>query len=163
MCSLSRASRGPLAGLSEASSLIMEADLERGGNLNTSKKDILVIEDNLDIRILITLILEGEGFRVTSASDGLDGLNQIKISPPDIVLLDLMMPGISGIEVVRKIRSSPDPAIESIPILLLTAKSAELARPDDSGVNLAMAAGANSFLIKPFISGQLVNAITSIL
>lgn len=141
----------------------MEADLGRGGNLNMSKANLLVIEDNLDIRKLITLILEGEGFRVTSAIDGLDGLNQIKISPPDIVLLDLMMPRMSGIEVIHEIRSSPDPAIESIPILLLTAKSSESVRSNDSSVNLAMTAGANSYLIKPFTSGQLVNAINSIL
>ena len=78
---------------------------------------ILVVDDNQDIRDLITLIVEEEGYGVLAASDGESALNLLQIHQPELLLLDVMMPGLSGIDVLKEIRATGN----VVPVLMITA------------------------------------------
>lgn len=95
---------------------------------------ILIIEDDRDIVELVRYNLVREGFQVTAMSDGASGLAQVKISPPDVLLLDLMLPKLSGLEICKEIRRNV--SLNRLPILMLTARSEE----DDRVVGLEMGA-----------------------
>ncbi|OMF24973.1 DNA-binding response regulator [Paenibacillus sp. FSL H8-0548] len=103
-------------------------------------KNILVVEDERKIARLLQIELESEGYRVRLAQDGLEGWTAFQEYEADLILLDVMLPGISGIELLRRIRSID----EDVPILLLTAKSS--VEDKVSGLDL----GANDYLTKPF-------------
>src|SRR5688572_33168058 len=75
-------------------------------------KKILIIEDERDILQLVKLYLEKEGFRTVTASSGAEGLNSAKQSKPDLIVLDLMLPEIDGLEVCKRLRSAPETAID---------------------------------------------------
>jgi len=113
---------------------------------------VLVVEDDRDIASLVRLHLAENGCEVTLAHDGTEGLERALSEPYDLVILDLMLPGTDGIEICRRIRSSPD----YTPILMLTAKSAE----SDRVVGLEM--GADDYLTKPFSVRELVARIKAI-
>ena len=87
---------------------------------------VLVVEDETDIRDLIALHLSREGFRCRTASNGVDALAEVRSSHPDLVVLDLMLPGLGGLEVCRRLRA--EPATASLPIIMLTAKADEVDR-----------------------------------
>ena len=89
-------------------------------------KRILIIEDDRDIIELVRYNLVNEGFQVSAASDGAAGLASLKKSPPDILLLDLMLPRLSGLEICKEIRR--DSALNRLPILMLTARGEEADR-----------------------------------
>lgn len=84
-------------------------------------KRILVVDDSKDNVLLIELLLRSEGYQVNSASNGLEGLANIYKHPPDLILLDLMMPDISGLEVIQRLKQRR--YLPTIPLILLTANS----------------------------------------
>jgi two-component system, sensor histidine kinase and response regulator len=115
---------------------------------------ILTVDDTRDNLILVQTILESEGYEIDLASDGIIALQQIEQSPPDLILLDVMMPGIDGYEVTRRIRNNH--AISYIPILLITAFH-------ESSVVEGLDAGADDFIRKPFDTDELLARVRSLL
>ncbi len=120
-----------------------------------SRKSILVVDDNPDIVTIVKTILEGKGFGVQSAINGSEAFSQLGEQKPDLIILDVMMPQMDGLEVLRKLRETPD--YLSIPVILLTAK----VQYEDvlKGYKL----GADYYITKPFTSSQLINAINFML
>jgi phosphate regulon transcriptional regulator PhoB len=116
---------------------------------------VLVVEDEPDIRDLIVLHLAREGFRCRTATDGGDALREVRASHPDLVILDLMLPGLNGLEVCRRLRA--EPATASLPIIMLTAKTDEV----DRVVGLEM--GADDYVVKPFSPKELVARVRAVL
>jgi signal transduction histidine kinase len=115
---------------------------------------ILAVDDTPDNLILVQTILESEGFEMDLVADGITALQQITESPPDLILLDVMMPGIDGYEVTRRIRSNT--ALPYIPILLITAFT-------ESSVVEGLDAGADDFIRKPFDTDELLARVRSLL
>lgn len=118
---------------------------------------ILLIDDNEDIRNLVSLIVENAGFKVFSAFDGADGLQKTIDLKPDLVLLDSMMPRMTGVEVLEQIRKNKDPKISSIPIIMLTSRSSV------EDIDIAIDFGVTSYVIKPFRPEKLVEKILKLL
>jgi len=118
-------------------------------------KRVLIIEDDKDIVELVRYNLEKEGFQVGAAGDGLSGLAQVKKSPPDLLLLDLMLPKLSGLEICKDIRR--EPALNRLPILMLTARGEE----SDRVVGLEL--GADDYVTKPFSPRELVARVKALL
>ena len=116
-------------------------------------KRILVIEDERDIAELIRLHLRDQGFAVTVAADGRSGLARASASPWDLIVLDLRLPGLDGIEICRQLRRRS----EAVPILILTSKSSELDRV------LGLEMGADDYVTKPFSVLELIARIKAIL
>lgn len=116
---------------------------------------ILLAEDDPDIRFLVRYGLESAGFTVDSAGDGDEALRLGRRHPPDLCVLDVRMPGLSGIEVCRGLRAGPDTA--AVPILMLTAQ-ASVPHMDE-----AYDAGATDYLIKPFSRRELMERIEALL
>src|SRR3989449_9937323 len=117
--------------------------------------EVLVVEDESDIRNLIVLHLSREGFRCRTAKSGPEALREARAATPDLVILDLMLPDLDGLEVCRRLRS--DAATATIPIIMLTAKAAEV----DRVVGLEM--GADDYVVKPFSPKDLVARVKAIL
>ncbi len=118
-------------------------------------RTILIIDDDINIRKLFDLSLQQAGFKVLTASDGNAGLEMAVQHIPDAAILDVMMPGLHGYEVCRRLRANPDTA--GIKIIFLTARSQ---RMDEQA---GMQAGADLFLGKPVMPTELVHAINSLL
>ena len=119
------------------------------------QEKILIIEDEPDIVRMLEYNLKKEGFRVVSAPDGQDGLRQARKQCPDIILLDLMLPEIDGLEVCRALRQERDTS--GIPVIMLTAKG----RESDKVVGLEL--GADDYITKPFSVGELIARIKAVL
>jgi two-component system phosphate regulon response regulator PhoB len=119
------------------------------------KATVLIVDDEADIRELVRYNLEKEGYRVTAAEDGEQAMREVRAQPPDIVVLDLMLPGLDGLEVCRIMKA--DPTLSAIPILMLTAKGEEA----DVVVGLEM--GADDYVIKPFSQRVLAARIKAVL
>ena len=115
----------------------------------------LVVDDDPDIRDVVVYMLERVGFEVHLESDGEAGLKLAIDLRPDVVLLDWMMPRMSGVEVARSIRSDLD--LNSISIILLTAKAQE------ADVQSGFDAGADDYIVKPFKPRELINRVQSAL
>lgn len=115
---------------------------------------ILAIDDTPDNLILLQTILEVEGYEVELVADGVTALSRIASSPPDLIMLDVMMPGMDGYEVTRRIRSNPE--IPYIPILLLTAFH-------ETSVVQGLDAGADDFIRKPYDQDELMARVRSLL
>ena len=120
-----------------------------------SVKHILIVEDDDDIRELVKFNLTREGWRVTEAESGEEAIRKIGAGPPDLVLLDLMLPGIDGLEVCRMLRA--EPRTSGIPIVMLTAKS------EESDVVAGLELGADDYLTKPFSPRVLVSHLRAVL
>jgi|SRR5690349_8658285 CheY-like chemotaxis protein len=120
-----------------------------------TKKTIMVVDDNPDIITIVRTILEGKGYKVTSAYSGTELLSCLEKEKPDLVVLDIMMPQMDGLEVLTRMKAAPDTA--SIPVILLTAK----VQYEDvlGGYKL----GADYYITKPFTSTQLINGINLLL
>jgi two-component system phosphate regulon response regulator PhoB len=116
---------------------------------------ILIVEDDEDVRALIAHKLRRAGHEVSEAGDGEQGLAAARAETPDLMVLDWMMPKLTGIEVCAQIRADADLAQPRI--LLLTAKS------QDSDIALAMQTGADGYLIKPFRANDLLERVTALL
>jgi len=112
-------------------------------------KRILVVDDNADIRNLISLILTNESYQVLALDSGAALLKEIALFKPDLLLLDIMMPYMSGFEVLQLVRALPDAHLSSIPIVMITAKSM------DADVERSMTLGATSYIVKPFRAEEL--------
>jgi DNA-binding response OmpR family regulator len=115
---------------------------------------ILVIDDETKIVDFIRRGLKYEGYEVDSAYDGLSGLAQARNEPPDLIILDIMMPGLDGLEVCRRLRAE---GWTELPILMLTAKDAV---PDRVA---GLDAGADDYLVKPFAFDELLARIRALL
>jgi DNA-binding response OmpR family regulator len=117
---------------------------KENSQITQDKKIILVVEDNQDVRDLVVQILNADGFHVFSAVDGENALAILNLNQVDLVLLDVMMPGISGLEVLSEIRTGSNKRIREVPVMMMTAKSGI------EDIDQALALGANSYVIKPF-------------
>ena len=109
---------------------------------------ILVVDDTLDLAEMLGIVLTGAGFDVDLVNRGDEALEAFRNNPPDLILLDVMLPGIDGIEVARQIRAE-----SMVPIVMLTAKS------DTQDVVLGLEAGADDYMVKPFEPSELVARI----
>jgi phosphate regulon transcriptional regulator PhoB len=118
-------------------------------------KKILVVEDEVDVIKLLKYTLEKEGFKVNSATDGSLAMAEIRREPPDIVILDVMLPGLNGFEVCRQLRSNE--SFAHIPILIISAKSEEA----DRIVGLEI--GADDYVTKPFSTREVVARVRALL
>jgi len=116
-------------------------------------KHILVVDDEPTIREVVRRYLEREGFRVTEAADGYLALDEIDIESPDLIILDLMLPGIDGLTLTHQLRQSER---SQIPIIMLTAKG----EPSDRIRGLDI--GADDYLVKPFSPRELVSRVNAI-
>ncbi len=113
-----------------------------------SVKKILIVEDEKDILELVKLYLEKEGYRTCVAMTGLDGLRQVKSEHPDLIILDLMLAEMDGLEVCKRVRADPQTAM--IPIIMLTAKA------EESDTIIGLELGADDYVTKPFSPKALV-------
>jgi two-component system phosphate regulon response regulator PhoB len=120
-----------------------------------SKRTVLAIDDEKDLIELVRYNLEKEGFQVKGARDGETGLALAMQERPDVVLVDLMLPGIDGLEVCRRLRS--DSRTAGIPLIMLTAKTGE----SDRVVGLEL--GADDYVTKPFSTRELVARVRALL
>ena len=118
-------------------------------------KRVLIIEDDRDIVELVRYNLANEGFSVSAVGDGSAGLAAVKKSPPDLLLLDLMLPKLSGLEICKQIRR--DESLNRLPILILTARGEEA----DRVVGLEI--GADDYVTKPFSPRELVARVKALL
>ncbi len=116
---------------------------------------ILIVDDEPDIVDLVSYNLKKEGFKVTAASDGEKALEKIKRDKFDLVVLDLMLPGIQGVELCRIIRNDPKTALT--PIIMLTAKGEEVDRV------VGLESGADDYMTKPFSARELVARVKAVL
>jgi DNA-binding response OmpR family regulator len=120
-----------------------------------SKETILVIEDDSDIVEIIQYNFEREGHRVLTASNGEKGIEEARARRPALIILDLMLPGLDGIEVCKQLRA--DRETKNIPIVMLTAKS------EESDIVLGLGVGADDYVTKPFSTKELLARITTVL
>jgi CheY-like chemotaxis protein len=130
------------------------AEVREGASMDKNKT-IMVVDDNPDIITIVKTILEGKGYSVLSASSGAELLNMLKVQNPDLIILDIMMPEMDGLEVLSRLKAMSETA--KIPVILLTAK----VQYEDvlGGYKL----GADYYITKPFTSTQLVNGINLLL
>jgi DNA-binding response OmpR family regulator len=118
----------------------------------TTTQTVLVVEDESSIASFVALYLKNAGYAVRTAANGNEALAQFQASPPALIVLDLMLPDIDGIEVCRRIRKTSD-----VPILMLTA------RDEDVDKIIGLEVGADDYLTKPFNPRELVARVKSIL
>ena len=116
---------------------------------------ILIVEDDPDINELVSLRLQMNGHEVHAEFDGEAGLAAVKELRPDLVVLDWMMPRLTGVEVCRALRE--DPEISATPVILLTAKAQE------ADVQRGFAAGADDYVAKPFSPPELASRVDALL
>lgn len=118
---------------------------------SVSKKTIVVVDDDKDIRMILRANLEDEGYEVVEASGGRQALELIRENPPDLVVLDIMMPEVDGYDVLQELRSTPE--YVELPVVLLTA------RRQEADVWEGWSAGADYYITKPFKMNELVQFI----
>lgn len=116
---------------------------------------ILTVDDSSSLRMAIRIALSGAGYDVSEAVDGLDGLNKAKASKFDMIIADLNMPNMNGLEMIREIRKLPIQT--GTPIIFLTTESDEAIKQE------ARAAGATGWLVKPFVPDQLLRIAAKVL
>lgn len=116
---------------------------------------ILTVDDSSSLRMAIRIALSGAGYDVSEAVDGLDGLNKAKASKFDMIIADLNMPNMNGLEMIREIRKLPIQL--GTPIIFLTTESDEAMKQE------AKAAGATGWLVKPFVPDQLLRIAAKVL
>jgi two-component system alkaline phosphatase synthesis response regulator PhoP len=121
----------------------------------TMDKKILVIEDDPATLRLVDYSLRHEGYQVFTASNGLEGIRKAHDDAPDLIILDVMLPGIDGYEICHRLRSEPDTA--QLPILMFSAKAQEIDK--DTGLKV----GADEYLSKPAAPADIVNRVESLL
>ena len=117
-------------------------------------KKILIVEDEATIAQLVKLYLDKDGFRTTIAKTGTECLKLIKADRPDMIILDLMLPEMDGLEICKKIRSAPETAL--LPVLMLTAKA------EESDTIIGLELGADDYVTKPFSPKVLVTRVKAL-
>lgn len=120
-----------------------------------ARQTIFIVEDEEDIRELLVFNLEREGFDVRAFASGDEALAQLSTRRPDLMLLDLMLPGTDGVEICRRLRQ--DPAGRSVPVIMVTAKG------EESDVVLGLGIGADDYITKPFNVRELVARVRAVL
>ena len=118
-------------------------------------KTVMVVDDNPDIVTIVKTILEGKGYEVQSAYSGAEVFNLLSEKKPDLIVLDIMMPQMDGLEVLTRLKG--EPATATLPVILLTAK----VQYEDVLGGYKM--GADYYITKPFTSTQLLNGINLLL
>ncbi len=119
------------------------------------KKTILLIEDEEDIAALIKLQAEISGYKLHVETDGINGLKAVERERPDLVVLDIMLPGMNGLDVCRKIKTNAE--LKNIPVIIISAKSGEL------DVVLGLELGADDYVAKPFSPKVLFSRVKAVL
>ena len=119
------------------------------------KKKILSIEDMPGVRRLICMTLEYMGFQVLEAVNAEEGLAMVRKQRPDLVLMDVRMPGMSGLDACEVIRA--DPVLSATPVVMLSSASG------DADIAAGMKSGANAYLVKPFQPVELIELVTRLI
>jgi len=120
-----------------------------------AKTRVVVADDDRDILDLVVFKLDQAGFETVAVTDGAAALAAIEAEPPRLAILDIMMPGMSGLDVLRKVRANE--AIKDLDVILLTA------RVRDSDVDTGFASGASDYVIKPFSPRELMHRVNALL
>ena len=118
-------------------------------------RHVLLIEDEPNIIEAIRFLLTRDGWEVDTHSDGTDAVEVIQAAAPDLVILDLMLPGKSGMDILRDLREIPD--LEALPVLMLTARGQSRDR------EMAEKAGVSRFMTKPFSNAEVLTAVRDLL
>jgi DNA-binding response OmpR family regulator len=118
-------------------------------------KRILAVDDETDVLMILKTALQSEGFDVDTASNGPDALTQARENPPDLVLLDVMMPGMTGFEVLSRLKA--DDATSLIPVIMLTGMS------ERKNIQQALSSGIDFYIVKPFEFHDLLNKVNQAL
>ena len=116
---------------------------------------ILVADDDVDIRELVEFKLSTMGHDITAVGDGAAAIDACREKKPDLAVLDVMMPGVSGLDAIREIRSDPD--LADLPVILLTARAQE------SDVETGFDSGADDYITKPFSPRELASRVQALL
>lgn len=124
-------------------------------DISGPKKNVLVVDDNQDVRDLVVHFLNVDGFHVFSAQDGEHALAILNSNHIDLVLLDVMMPGRTGLEILTEIRTGSNKKIREIPVMVITAKASS------EDIDQAISLGANSYIVKPFRGTSLREKVRS--
>ncbi len=120
-----------------------------------SKENILIVDDEEDVLELVRYNLDKNGYKLDTAASGEDALAKARAKIPDLIILDLMLPGIDGLEVCKKLKN--DPKTQNIPIIMLTAKS------EESDIITGLELGADDYVTKPFSPKVLIARVRRIL
>ena len=123
--------------------------------MKSSQKTIVIADDDDDLRLLIQVTLENSSYRILSVQDGCRALEVVQSTTPDLLILDWMMPGLTGEEVACHVRSHPQ--TREIPIVMLTAKDGAESRARMEGFNLS------GYLVKPFSPLELIRLVQKVL
>jgi DNA-binding response OmpR family regulator len=118
------------------------------------KADILIVEDHPTMREAMRLVLEHEGFVIREAADGASALSMVREQPPDLMFLDLNIPGASGADVLQEVKS--DPATAKVRVIIVTATGEE-------GRNFVLGLGADEYFTKPFSPTALLRTVERVL
>lgn len=121
----------------------------------SKRKKLLIVDDEPNIVISLEFLLEQAGYQVRVAHDGQQAWEAIQAQPPDLVLLDVMLPQLSGFDVCQKIRETP--ALQSVRVVMLTAKGREVE------VSKGLALGADAYISKPFSTQELLAQVRDLL
>ena len=124
-------------------------------NVSMAKESVLVVDDEEDILELVTYNLAKEGYQVSAASTGEEGLNLVRSRKPDLVVLDLMLPGTDGLEICRAIKA--DPKTNKTPVIMLTAKG------EEADIVQGLELGADDYITKPFSPRVLLARVKAVL
>jgi len=117
---------------------------------------VLLAEDSPAIRSILAFLLRGRGYSVIECADGIEALDRARTENPDAVILDVMMPGLSGFEVCRALKE--DPATRAIPIMILTSVTQGAGKTDEHWKSLS---GADDFMTKPFKSADILQRVAA--
>jgi len=138
--------------MSEAMSVSVKA--RKKPNTSQARARVLVVEDEQDLQELMRFNLEREGYAVTCADSGEKALRQVKSEIPDLILLDLMLPGADGLEICRTLKAAP--ATAAVPILMVTAKS------EEADIVTGLELGADDYVVKPFSPRVLLARVKAV-
>ncbi|MFN4140534.1 ATP-binding protein [Aestuariivirga sp.] len=125
----------------------------QGVDMQPDKRRILLADDNADMRTYVRRLLEGHGYIVDAAADGMAALSLAQVRKPDLILSDVMMPRLDGFGLLKRVRD--DPTLADIPVLMLSARAGEEAKVE------GLQAGADDYLIKPFTARELIARVQS--
>lgn len=117
--------------------------------------NILIVDDDRQVTLALSIRLRAAGYQVDTAPDGETGLEKLAVNLPDVVLLDMRMPGIDGLEVIRRMKM--DERLARVPVIVISANAQETVKRE------AIATGAQMFLEKPYESRVLLDALTRVL